>query len=140
MFITRATRHDRADLAEFLAAHDFGDADLTEGTAFVARDGGIVGCARLIEVAPQTVVVEDVVVRTDRRDEGIGRRLMQAAMNSRGGTLFLCCHPEGLGFYSHFGFTEVAIEDCPDAVVDHWRKTGDYPTEPGHVHHYLKAR
>ncbi len=140
MFITRATRHDRADLAEFLDAHGFVDRDLGRGTAFIARDGGIVGSVRLVEVAPQTVVVEDVVVRTDRRREGIGRRLMQAAMNSRGGSLFLSCHGEFVAFYSGSGFAEVTIDDCPEAVVARWRETGDHPAPPGHVHHYMRAR
>lgn len=139
MFITRATRHDRGDLDELLRSHGR-EPDLGEGTAFIARDGGIVGCVRLVEVAPQTVVVDDVLVRDGRRGDGIGGRLMQAAMNSRGGTLYLCCHEEHLGFYGRFGFEPVDVVQCPEPVVDYWRKVGDYPAEPGHTHFYLKAR
>ncbi len=140
MFVTRASRHDRVDLAEFYASQGWETDDLAKGAAYIARDGRIVGSVRLLEVAPQTVIVEDVVVASDRREEGIGRRLMQTAMNSRGGRLYLCCHPEYLGFYGHFGFTEVPFEELPEPVAEYFRSTGDYPTEPGHIHHFLTAR
>ena len=140
MFVTRATRHDRPDIRELLSSHGWDDVDLSEGTAFIARDGGIVGCVRLVEVAPNTLVVDDVLVKEGRRHEGIGRRLMQTVLNSRGGTLYLCCHEERLGFYRHFGFEVLGVEECPSPVVDYWKKVGDYPTEPGHVHYFMKAR
>jgi len=140
MFVTRATRHDRGDLQELLESQGWDDVDLTEGSAFIARDGAIVGCVRMVEVAPQVVVVDDVLVREGRRGEGIGRRVMQAAMNSRGGRLYLCCHPERIAFYRHLGFEEVAIDECPAPVVRYWEKVGDHPTPPGHEHHYMKAR
>lgn len=140
MFITRSTRHDKEDLRKLLEGHSFNDVNLDEGVAYIARDGEIVGCARLVEVAPQTLVVDDVLVAEDRRGEGIGARLMQTAMNSRGGTLYLCCHPERLAFYGRLGFSEVAIEDVPTDVVEYWRKVDDYPTPPDHDHRFLKAR
>ncbi len=140
MFVTRATRHDKADLRELLDGHGWGDSNLDEGMAFIARDGLVVGCVRLIEVAPQTVVVDDVLVKEGRRGEGIGRQMMQAAMNARGGTLYLCCHEDRLRFYSHFGFEQIGIEQAPEAVVDYWKKVEDYPTPEGHEHFFLKAR
>lgn len=140
MFITRASRHDKADLKEFYESQDWHDVNVDEGVLLMARDGQIVAGLRLIEVAPQTVVVEDVVVRDSRRREGIGTRMMQAAMNSRGGTLYLSTHDEERAFYKHFGFDEIEIADAPEEVVEFWRKTGDYPTNPGHIHYYMKAR
>jgi N-acetylglutamate synthase-like GNAT family acetyltransferase len=140
LFITRASRHDKADLLEFYESQDWHDVDIDEGTFFMARDGQIVAGLRLVEVAPQTVVVEDVVVRDGRRREGIGTRLMQAAMNSRGGTLYLSTHDAERAFYLPFGFDEIDIPEAPEEVVEFWRKAGDYPTEEGHVHHYMKAR
>ncbi len=140
MFVTRATRHDKADLKELLEGHGWGDSNLDEGMAFIARDGLVVGCVRLIEVAPQTVVVDDVLVKEDRRGEGIGRQMVQAAMNARGGTLYLCCHEDRLRFYSQFGFEQIDVERAPQAVVDYWRKVDDYPTPEGHVHFFMKAR
>lgn len=140
MFITRATRHDRDDLEQLLVDHDWDLEHMDKGVAFIARDGTIVGTVRLIEVAPQTVVVEDVLVHKDRREEGIGRQLLQAAMNSRGGTLYLCCHDERRRFYGHFGFAEVAFEDLPEPVQQFMRDTGAWPDSPDHRHYFLKAR
>lgn len=142
MFITRATRHDRSDLEEFFKAEDWDDPVLDKGIAFIARDGAIVGNVRLIEVAPQTVIVEDVLVKSDRRGNGIGKALMEAAMKGKGGTLYLCCHPERLRFYGDLGFSEVPFDELPVDVQAYFQQHGDAPPElpPGHVHHFLKAR
>lgn len=141
MFVTRATRHDRADIEELLAAEQWmDDVDLSEGTAFIARDGRVAGVARLVEVAPGEVVVDDVVVRSGVRRSGVGTALMQAAMNSRGGRLFVCCHDHVIPFYERFGFSAVDFESLPEAVRAYYRRAGDHPTEPGHVHYFLTAR
>lgn len=142
MFITRATRHDKSDLEDFFAGEKWDDPVLDQGVAFIARDGGIVGNVRLIEVEPQTVVVEDVLVKEDRRGNGIGAQLMRAAMNSRGGTLYLCCHPERMRFYNDLGFAEVPFAELPERVQAYFREHGDSPDRlpPDHVHHFLKAR
>jgi N-acetylglutamate synthase-like GNAT family acetyltransferase len=146
MFITRATRHDKSDLEDLLMAHGWTKSDveerrkLQEGVSYIARDGGVVGCVRLVEVEPGRVVVDDVLVAGDRREEGIGRQLMRAAMNAQGGTMYLACHEERLRFYSHFGFEAIDVATAPAAVVDYWRAVDDYPTPEGHVHFFLKAR
>ncbi|MGH2819411.1 MAG: GNAT family N-acetyltransferase [Actinomycetota bacterium] len=79
MFITRATRHDHEDVKGLLEAHGCTDVDLSTGVTFTARDGGVVGCVRLVDLEPQTVVVDQLLVREGRRGEGIAARLMQAA-------------------------------------------------------------
>lgn len=141
MFITRATRHDRADVQELYEQYGWGDEhDLTKGTTFMARDGGVVGALRLVEVEPNTLVVDGVLVKEGRREEGIGRALMGAAMNSRGGTLYLCCHDNRLRFYGHFGFEQIDVMDAPEPVREYWKEIGDWPTEPGHEHFFMKAR
>lgn len=142
MFITRATRHDKADLEEFFKSEDWDDPVLDRGIAYIARDGAVVGNVRLIEVAPETVIVEDVLVKEDRRGQGLGERLMKAAMAGKGGTLYLCCHPERLRFYTDLGFTELPFDDQPEDVRAYFQQHGDAPPElpPGHVHHFMKAR
>ena len=141
MLITRATRHDEADRRELFERHGGNPTD-HKAAHFIARDGAIVGNVSVLEVAPGTVIVEDVLVDDGHRARGIGRRLVQAAMNSRGGTLYLCCHPERLRFYGHLGFSEVAFEDLPAAVRDYFEGSGDSPSRlpDGHVHHFLTAR
>lgn len=140
MLITRTTRHDKADIKELLDAHGWSESNVDEGMSFIARDGTVVGLVRVIEVEPRTLVFDEVLVREDRREEGIGRRLIRAALNNKGGTCYLCCHEERLAFYGHFGFQPIDIGDAPESVRAYWEKVGDHPTPPGHVHYYLKAR
>ena len=140
MFVTRATRHDMDDVRELLAAQGWADSDPTKGTTFIAKAGKTLGMVRLIEVAPQTVVVDDVLVREDRRGEGIGKQLMQAAMNSRGGTLYLCCHDDAIEFYKTFGFSEVSPDTLPEPVSNYFSETGDLTPEAGHEHFFMTAR
>lgn len=143
MLITRATRHDFPELTELLTPpREAPDVDLKEGTAFIARDGGIIGCVRFVEVEPQTVVFDNVLVVEERRGKGIGAQLMQAAMNSRGGKLFLCCHEERIPFYERLGFALLpgGFEDAPQSVQDYWRKVNDYPTPEGHEHFFMSMR
>jgi predicted N-acetyltransferase YhbS len=140
MFITRAGRRERDEIASFYEENDWGDdVDLGKGVTFIARQGGIVGAIRLLEVGPQTVIVEDLVVHKDLRGNGIGAQLMRAAMNSRGGTMFLCCHDDVIPFYERFEFTAHPFEDLPEPVQEHFRATGEYPSSP-EEHYFLKAR
>jgi N-acetylglutamate synthase-like GNAT family acetyltransferase len=141
MFITKASRHDKTDIEEFLKSEGpWEKFDVNRGTAFVAREGSIVGHARLIEIDPTTLVVEEVLVRGDKRRQGIGTRVMEAAMNNKGGKLFLCCHSEHISFYGKLGFAEVPFEELPDEVQAYHRNEGDYPTAEGHEHHFMTAR
>jgi N-acetylglutamate synthase-like GNAT family acetyltransferase len=140
MLITRASRHDKADLEHFYAANDWEDPHLTDGVSFVAREGAIVGALTLIEIEPQTVIVEDVLVAPDRRGQGLGGQLLQAAMNSRGGTMFLCCHAERLPFYGRYGFEDVSFDQLPASVQSFMRDDDAYPFTADHVHYFMKAR
>ncbi len=142
MLITRATRHDKDDIHALLATNEWADADLDEGKAFIARDGRVIGCVRLVEVEPQIVVVDDVLVLEDRRGNGIGTQLMQAAMKNHGGKLYVCCHRERIAFYERLGFTVLdgGFDDAPASVQTYWRKVGDYPTDEGHEHFFMTAR
>lgn len=140
MLITRATRHDHADMKELLETVGWGDSEVTRGKSWIARDGKVVGMVRFIEVAPQTVVVDDVVVREDRRDEGIARRLIEAAMMGIGGALYLCCHPEHVAFYEKLGFVEVSANSLLEPVANYFDEQGDLNPEEGHVHHFMSAR
>src|SRR5687767_4603733 len=118
MMITRATRRDVADLESFFAEEEWKDPILDKGVSFIARAGKIVGNVRLIEVDPNVLVIEDVVVASDRRGDGLGTQLMRATMNSRGGKLFLACHPERLNWYGRLGFSEVPFDDQPEPVKE----------------------
>lgn len=140
MFITRATRHDRGDIVDLLKTRAWDDADVSEGAWYIARHGVVIGCVQVVEVAPQTVVVDNVLVHQDQRGKGVGEALIKAAMNAKGGTMYLCCHEENVAFYERFGFAALDVDQCPGEVVAYWNKVGDHPTEEGHVHFFMKAR
>ena len=140
MFIARASRHDKDDVRALIEAQGWDADHVDEGTTLIAREGAVTGCVRLIEVEPQTVVLDDFLVREDKRGQGLGRRLMQAAMNNRGGTLYLSCHDDVISFYEKLGFAQVAYEELPQAVKDYFERVGAYPTAPDHEHFFLKAR
>ena len=125
---------------ELLEAQGWGDSDPTQGTTYIAKSGKTVGVIRLVEVAPQTVVIDDVLVREDKRGEGIGKQLMQAAMNAKGGTLYLCCHDDVIDFYKQFGFSLVSADTLPEPVANYLDETGDLTPEAGHVHYFMTAR
>ena len=127
MFITRASRHDRDEIASFLESQGRPRDGGSKGTVFFAREGGIVGAVRLIEVGPQALVVDEMVVDQGRRRQGIGTNLMQAVMNSRGGTLFVSTDPTYAPFFNRLGFEEVTSGDAPEPVVTHLASSPDAP-------------
>ncbi len=140
MFISRASRHDREDVKALIEAQGWDASNVAEGTTLIARAGAIAGCVRLVEVEPRRVVLDDVVVREDQRGQGLGRRLMEAAMNNRGGRLYVCCHDDVVGFYERLGFARADYDDLPQPVKDYYERVGDYPTAEGHEHIFLTAR
>ena len=134
MFVTRAGRHDRSDLKEFIEARRGGEVDISEGNAMIAREGSIVGCIRLIEVVSNTLVYDDVLI-ADGRDEAVAEQLIQAAMNNKGGTIFTAVPVAETDRFSSFGFAPIDRADAPEPVAEYWSSRG--PSE-GLVH--LKAR
>ena len=135
MFVTRAGRHDRSDLKEFIESRRGGEVDITEGTAMIAREGSIIGCIRLIEVDSGTLVYDDVLV-AEGRDETVAKQLIQAAMNNKGGTIFAAVPANGTDLFTDFGFAPIEPSDVPEPVTAYWashdRSGGDLV--------YLKAR
>lgn len=137
MFVSRATRHDFSDVEELMKANEWDVPDLKKGTTFIARDGKVVGCIRLVEVVPNHLVVDDVLVDEARRGEGIGARLMEAAMNSRGGTLYLCCHEPNIAFYERFGFKQIPVDTIPEPISQHFAEDGSLNPPEGHGEHFF---
>ena len=135
MFITRASRHDRADVADFLNGQGYSGEGVARGTLFYAREGGVVGSVRLVEAAPQQLVVHDLVVDRDRRRQGIGTSLMQAAMNSRGGVLFVRTEAGYTPFFERLGFARVPDTAIPEAV---FRELAGTPSGDGSL--VMRAR
>lgn len=141
MLITKASRHDTDDVRELLAAHGMAAPEPRDGVVFIARAGKVIGCLRLKEVAPGAVIIDKMIVDEPRRGEGIGAQLMQAAMNARGGKIYLYCHDDAKEFYENFGFERVAPDSLPEPVMDHFVEAGEYPAPEGHPEHvFFTAR
>ncbi|HWL66654.1 MAG TPA: GNAT family N-acetyltransferase [Actinomycetota bacterium] len=142
MLITRASRRETSDLEEFFKEEEWDDPVLDKGIAFIARAGKIIGNVRLIEVDTNVLVIEDILVSKDRRGDRIGTQLVQAAMNSRGGKLYLACHDERLNWYGRLGFTVVDFDALPEPVKTFYEETKAAPHQlpEGHVHHFMTAR
>jgi N-acetylglutamate synthase-like GNAT family acetyltransferase len=119
MFVTRAGRHDKSDLKEFIEARRGGEVDISEGTAMIAREGSIVGCIRLIEVESGSLVYDDVLI-AEGRDEAVAKQLIQAAMNNQGGTIFTAVRAAETDLFSSVGFAPIDRAEAPGPVVEYW--------------------
>lgn len=139
--ITKATRHDTDDIRELLTSHGMEPPEPRDGVVYIARAGKVSGCIRLKEVAPGAVIIDKMIVDESKRGEGLGSQLMQAAMNARGGKLYLYCHADAKGFYEGFGFEPIAPDALPEPVMDHFVEAGEYPAPEGHPEHvFFTAR
>jgi N-acetylglutamate synthase-like GNAT family acetyltransferase len=119
MFVTRAGRHDRAELKEFIESRRGGEVDTTQGTAMIAREGSIIGCIRLIELESGTLVYDDVLV-AEGRDEGVAKQLIQAAMNNKGGTIFTAVPGAQSELFTGLGFGPIEVSNVPEPVREYW--------------------
>lgn len=141
MFITRASRHDVKALEELLAPAGVPAPNPRDGTTLIARSGKLVGCVRLKEVAPEAVAIDKLYVTEDGRGQGVGRRLLEAAMSHKGGALYVCCHADDREVFAPLGFSDIAPDALPVPVMDHFVEAGDYPAPEGHPEHvFLVAR
>lgn len=138
MYLGPASETDIPQAAAFLEAQDWGYADSQAGERFVARDGTdeVVGFLRLIDVA-EGVYVADVIVREDRRGDGIGADLMRTAMGTRPGPYFLVCHPERRAFYERLGFDSGEKEAWPPGIVEAAIAEEDWDSGHDHLHHHM---
>ena len=135
MFVTRAGRHDKADLQDFIAKESGAEVDVGEGTAMIAREGVIIGCIRLIEVEPNTLVFDNVLV-AEGRDASIAKQLVQAALNNKGGTVYTRVDPGMATLFGDLGFAPLERAEAPGPVTDYWDSRPAPCENPAH----LKAR
>jgi len=95
-------------------------------TLLIASDGGgrVVATCRLRR-GSETCGLERMAVESDRRRQGVGRRLIAAAEDEarRGGALemHLKAQLAARGFYESCGYAAVSEEIVKDAGIDHVR-------------------
>ena len=87
-------------------------------TLVAQRSGHVVGCAA-VEVYGTSCLLRSVAVQEERRGEGLGHQLTQAALDlarARGATSAYLLTTTAEKFFPRFGFAEVAREDVDPAV------------------------
>jgi N-acetylglutamate synthase-like GNAT family acetyltransferase len=120
LFVTRAGRHDKTDLKEFIEKETGAEVELSLGTAMIAREGVIIGCVRLIEVEPGTLVFDDVLVAKGRDRAAIAKQLVQAALNNQGGTVYAGVGETVAPLFDDFGFVSIERSEAPAGVIAYW--------------------
>jgi N-acetylglutamate synthase-like GNAT family acetyltransferase len=139
VFVTRASRREVDEIKEFYDRNDWDPVDFSKGQAYIARQGSILATLLMVSVGHVTVI-DDVLVDEDRRKEGIGTTLINAAMNNRGGTLWLCCHDYTVGYYERFGFEVVERDQLPEEIFAYFKTDGTFDDSKDHYHYVMKAR
>lgn len=134
MFVTRAGRHDRADLQEFVSAQRGEEVDTSRGSAMIAREGAIVGCVRIVEVETNTLVYDDLLI-ANHKDRATTKQLVQAAMNNKGGSIFTAADPADEPGLFELGFTEIDFDEIPETVRSYFAEHA-----PKEGTRYLRAR
>ncbi|MGH2700684.1 MAG: hypothetical protein ACRDJB_03680 [Actinomycetota bacterium] len=132
MFVTRAGRHDKADLKDFIEKLTRTEVDIGQGTAMIAREGVIIGCIRLLEVEPGTLVFDDVLV-AEGRDQSIAKQLVQAALNNKGGTVYARVSQSDAALFDDFGFAPIDPHEAPDGVTAYWDSRPSPAESPTHL-------
>jgi amino-acid N-acetyltransferase len=109
--IRPARSEDRGEVQRLLEAEAL-DARFAPDEFLVAeRDGQLVGCARLRPLDDQVAELASVAVRPAHRGQGLGRRLVDRALDrAQGPVQALCVEP---GFFAHLGF-EATDEAHPE--------------------------
>jgi len=119
--IRSATASDLPEVITLLAKDKLPLAGLKEhvGTTLVARRSArVVGCAA-VEIYGTSGLLRSVAVDEERRGEGLGHQLTQAALDLarlRGVTSVYLLTTTAEKFFPRFGFREVAREDVDPAV------------------------
>ena len=126
MFVTRAGRHDEAELKDFIEGLTGDEVDISKGSAMIAREGRIIGCVRVIEVEPNTLVYDHLLVE-DGRDDAVSLRLVRAAMNNKGGRIYCAVPQREAALLEGLGFAAVEAADAPPASAPIGRGPGPPP-------------
>jgi len=82
-------------------------------TLAVDAAGEVVGCVQLKPHKDGSTELASLLVVEGWRGRGLGRVLIEAAMDAHDGTLYLMCRPQMEALYRKFGFTPVHEEEMP---------------------------
>lgn len=122
--IRRATTRDLSQILELLAAASLptvGVAESLSGFWIAASDGAVAGAAGVELCGERYALLRSIVVREDRRDRGLGARLVDraiAAAESEGVEELYLLTTTAERYFPNFGFARVERADVPSPIRD----------------------
>jgi N-acetylglutamate synthase-like GNAT family acetyltransferase len=116
MNIRPARAQDQATITEMVRRSHLNPMDLRWSHFLVAEDeSGIVGVGQ-IRPHPGAPELASLVVRRERRGQGVGRQLIRALLAQSPGTMVLFCRPQLESYYAQFGFHAIGVEEAPSSL------------------------
>ncbi len=109
-----------------------GDQDRMETDQFaVARDPNqqIIGCARL-KPYPRFVELASLAVSDERRNCGVGRKIVSRLLQQHQGPIYLVCEDHLVEFFREFGFNLIPTSEMLPGLES---KLEWYVTQAGHI-------
>ena len=117
--IRPARAEDQATINTMVRGAHLNPFDLNGARFLVAEDdSGIVGVGQ-IRLHPGAPELASLVVRKDRRGNGVGGQLVHALIApgaQSSGALYLFCRPRLESYYARFGFQPVSVQDAPPSL------------------------
>ena len=116
MRIRPARAHDQEAIVKMVREAHLNPMDLQWRRFLVAEDeAGIVGVGQIRphEGAPE---LGSLVVREERRGNGVGGQLINALIAQSPGTLYLFCRPQMGSYYARFGFRAITVKEAPPSL------------------------
>jgi len=99
------------------------------------RAGELLGTASLVEVSPEVVYIDALVVRRDSRGHGLGSVMLQRLLQGRDAIWWIECRDERVSFFERNGFVAANEQAFPQGVRDFVARPGAIPS--GRRHNFM---
>jgi N-acetylglutamate synthase-like GNAT family acetyltransferase len=114
--IRTAQAEDQMTITAMVRGAHLNPMDLDWRRFLIAEDeSGIVGVGQIRPHAG-TPELASLVVRKDRRGQGVGGQLIRALVAQSPGALYLFCRPQLGSYYTRFGFRAISVEEAPPSL------------------------
>ncbi len=116
MEIRPAREQDQATITRMVREARLNPFDLRWSRFLVAEDeSGIIGAVQ-VRPHPGAPELASLVVRVDRRDQGVGGELVRAMLARFPEGMVLFCRPQLESYYTRFGFRTLGLREAPAGV------------------------
>jgi len=114
--IRPARAQDKATITAMVRGAHLNPIDLQWARFLIAEDArGIVGVGQIRPHADASELAS-LVVREDRRGQGVGGQLVRALIAQTPGTLVLFCGSDMESYYGRFGFRAIGVQEAPPSL------------------------